>query len=78
MFPTEYLTEVELFAIDLELLRGRKIEAIKIHRGLTHKGLGESKEFVEKRAAELSARLLRMSGACGNLEEVIITLLRPK
>jgi hypothetical protein len=39
--------------ITAALFRGHKIEAIKLYRGATGKGLKESKDFVEALEAEL-------------------------
>ncbi|AKC81561.1 hypothetical protein IMCC26134_00015 [Verrucomicrobia bacterium IMCC26134] len=48
------LTETQIASLSEPVFRGRKIEAIKLHRELTGMGLKESREAVEE--LELSLR----------------------
>jgi hypothetical protein len=50
------LTPAHLTAISNAIYSGHKIEAIKIYRTATGKDLKDSKDAVEKLAAELKAR----------------------
>jgi hypothetical protein len=56
--------------IQAALFRGNKIEAIKLHRGATGKGLKEAKDFVEALEAELRRispeKFTGPSGGCGS------------
>lgn len=53
---TEDLSKAEQDKIEEALAAGRKIDAVKLYREATGKGLKESKEAVEALGKELSAR----------------------
>jgi hypothetical protein len=50
------LTAEQLTAISNAIYSGNKVEAIKLYRSVTGKDLKDSKDAVEKLAAELEAR----------------------
>ena len=53
---TNELTPEQLTAISNAIYSGNKVEAIKLYRTATGKDLKDSKDAVEKLAAELKAR----------------------
>jgi hypothetical protein len=53
---TNELTPEQLMAISNAIYSGNKVEAIKLYRTATGKDLKDSKDAVEKLAAELKAR----------------------
>jgi hypothetical protein len=64
--------------IQAALFRGNKIEAIKLHRGATGKGLKEAKDFVEALEAELRRispeRFSGPTGGCGSAVLAFVAL----
>jgi hypothetical protein len=64
--------------IQAALFRGHKIEAIKLHRGATGKGLKEAKDFVEALEAELRRtspeKFTGPSGGCGSAVLAVVAM----
>jgi hypothetical protein len=64
--------------IQAALFRGNKIEAIKLCRGATGKGLKEAKDFVEALEAELRRtspeKFTGPSGGCGSTVFAFVAL----
>ena len=72
---TNELTSEQLTAISNAIYSGNKIEAIKLYRTATGKYLKDSKDAVEKLAAELEARnpamFARQRGRSGSLATLV-------
>jgi len=75
----DQLTDEQMDQVMEALEAGRKIDAIKIYREATGKGLKDSKEFVEALMVKLKAedpeRFARASGAAGCGSAAVLGLL---
>ncbi len=76
----EQPSQQEIEAISDALASGRKIEAIKIYREATGKGLKEAKEFIEELIQKLEEHdperfaKLSQSGGCSSMVMLSIVL----